>query len=85
MYHHRDRSNELTRTIHDRMPVILGERDYASWLSAAARQTELLQSLLKPFSSERMRAYPVSTAVNNPRNDSETCIEAVDVEAGRAG
>jgi putative SOS response-associated peptidase YedK len=78
-------ANELTRTIHDRMPVILGEQDYASWLSTAGRQTELLQSLLKPFPSERMRAYPVSTAVNNPRNDSEACIEAVDDQAGRAG
>jgi putative SOS response-associated peptidase YedK len=36
--------------------------------------------VLKPFSSELMRAYPVSTAVNNPRNDNETCIEGISAE-----
>jgi putative SOS response-associated peptidase YedK len=67
-------ANELTRPIHDRMPVILPEADYELWLSADARQAEHLQSLLKPFPSELIRAYPVSTEVNNPRNDSEKCI-----------
>jgi putative SOS response-associated peptidase YedK len=70
-------ANDLTRPIHDRMPVILGERDYALWLSADARQAELLQSLLKPFPSELMQTYPVSTEVNNPRNDTERCVQKV--------
>jgi putative SOS response-associated peptidase YedK len=74
-------ANDLTRPIHDRMPVILGERDYALWLSADGRQVEHLQSLLKPFPSELMQAYRVSTAVNNPRNDDEKCIEPISVEA----
>jgi len=70
-------ANELTRPIHGRMPVILPEEDYELWLSADARQAEHLQSLLKPFPSERMRAYPVSTEINNPRNDNDKCIEEV--------
>jgi putative SOS response-associated peptidase YedK len=73
-------ANDLTRPIHDRMPVILSEQDYALWLSVDGRQTEHLQRVLKPFSSELMRAYPVSTAVNNPRNDNETCIEGISAE-----
>jgi putative SOS response-associated peptidase YedK len=70
-------ANDLTRPIHDRMPVILPEEEYELWLSAAPRQAEHLQSLLKPFPSELMRAYPVRTEVNNPRNDTEKCIEEV--------
>jgi len=73
-------ANELTRPIHDRMPVILPETDYELWLSADARQAEHLQSVLRPFPSELMRAYPVSTEVNNPRNDSEMCVEEIMTE-----
>jgi putative SOS response-associated peptidase YedK len=74
-------ANELTRAIHDRMPVILEGQDYELWLSAEGRQVEHLQSVLKSFPSEQMQAYPVSTAVNNPKNDSETCIEPMAAEA----
>lgn len=74
-------ANELTRAIHDRMPVILEGQDYELWLSAEGRQVEHLQSVLKSFPSEQMQAYPVSTAVNNPKNESETCIEPMAAEA----
>ena len=33
--------------------------------------------MLKPYPAEDMEAYPISTVVNNPRNETKDCIEAV--------
>jgi putative SOS response-associated peptidase YedK len=61
--------NELTGAIHDRMPVILHPRDHRKWLDPAPQTPENLQPLLKPFPTEAMTAYPVSTLVNKATND----------------
>lgn len=61
--------NELTGSIHDRMPVILHPRDYRKWLDVAPQTPESLQPLIKPFPAEAMTAYPVSTLVNKTTND----------------
>ena len=61
--------NELTGAIHDRMPVILHPRDYRKWLDPAPQTPENLQPLIKPFPTEAMTAYPVSTLVNKATND----------------
>jgi len=71
-------ANELMQTIHDRMPVILHEEDYSAWLDPGKQNASELQTLLKPFDSELMRAYPVSTRVNNARNDSVELLEPVE-------
>lgn len=60
-------ANSLVAPIHDRMPVILADDVWTAWL-APETQPEELQSLLQPFPAEAMRAWPVSKAVNNPRN-----------------
>ena len=67
-------ANELMAPIHNRMPVILEPKDYATWLNAAPT-TELLLPLLKPLSADQMEAYRVSKSVNNPRNQGEKLIE----------
>ena len=61
--------NELTGAIHDRMPVILHPRDYAKWLDPAPQTPENLQPLIKPFPTDAMTAYPVSTRVNKATED----------------
>lgn len=68
-------TNELVGTLHDRMPVILAPQDYDLWLDPAIQKVERLESLLRPYPSEEMTAYPVSTRVNNPANDSPECVE----------
>ena len=68
-------ANELIGTLHDRMPVILAPQDYDLWLDPGIREAERLQSLLHAYPSEEMAAYPVSTRVNNPANDSPECVE----------
>jgi putative SOS response-associated peptidase YedK len=66
-------ANKLMRPLHDRMPVI--PKDYAAWLDQTPRPKEELLSLLRPFPNEAMQAVPVSTTVNNPRNQGPGCIE----------
>ena len=52
-------ANALTRTIHDRMPVLLDKADIESWLNGAGG-TELL----RPTAEDRLRVWPVSRRVN---------------------
>ena len=63
-------ANEFMHPIHDRMPVILEAADYDQWLQGSD-----VEQLLKPFPSDAMTAYPVSTYVNSPKNDDPACIE----------
>jgi putative SOS response-associated peptidase YedK len=65
-------ANELTRDIHDRMPVILEPADYDRWLSGAGGE-----ELLRPYPSEKMRRYPVSRAVGNVKNTEPELIAPI--------
>jgi putative SOS response-associated peptidase YedK len=67
--------NDLIRTFHHRMPVILPHEVYPVWLDPAIEEPDRLQPLLRPYPPEAMTAYPVSPRVNNPANDSPACIE----------
>lgn len=67
--------NGLMQPIHNRMPVILHSKDYDQWLDPQVQKREQLQPLLRPYDKETMQAYPVSTTVNSPRNESATCVE----------
>jgi hypothetical protein len=67
-------ANELMRPLHDCMPVIFGPMDYAAWLDQTPRPKAGFLSLLRAFSSEAMKAVPISTIVNNPRNQGPGCI-----------
>lgn len=69
-------ANDLMRPIHERMPVILASDNWNTWLESDAKDTQALQNLLKPYPAEDMVTWPVSTKVNNPRNDSVECLES---------
>ena len=58
------------------MPVILAPADHAGWLGED--QVRDMAELLRPYPSEALRAYRVSTAVNNVRNDGPGCVEAAE-------
>ncbi|MEU5163649.1 SOS response-associated peptidase [Streptomyces sp. NPDC020875] len=55
--------------IHPRMPLMLTPDRWADWLDPARTEVEDLRSLLVPPPEGLMRAYPVSTAVSNVRNN----------------
>lgn len=67
--------NRLMSDIHNRMPVILRAEDEAEWLDRENMNVSSLLKLLQPYESEKMRAYPVSAAVGNVRNDYPELLE----------
>ncbi len=67
-------ANELTKPIHDRMPVILAPQVYDTWMDPDLTDPGRLKAFLKPYPSERMLAYPVSKEVNDPKNDQPELI-----------
>jgi putative SOS response-associated peptidase YedK len=72
-------ANDALRPLHDhdRMPVILPEDEYDRWLDPKCDDPSKVGELLKPYPAEEMTAFPVSTLVNSPRNDSSACIDPV--------
>ncbi len=69
-------ANELTSSIHDRMPVILEDVDYDLWLDTAVQDRAQLEPLLRPYDSTEMQAMPIGTHVNSVKNDDPGCIES---------
>ncbi|MEA5563916.1 SOS response-associated peptidase [Anabaena sp. UHCC 0399] len=67
-------ANELLQPIHDRMPVIIDPKDYDLWLDPEVQTPQPLQSLLSPYPTAAMTAYPVSKLVNSPKHNSPECI-----------
>jgi putative SOS response-associated peptidase YedK len=67
-------ANDATRKIHDRMPVLLGAKDYDAWLSGEAG-TEVLS----PAPNDLLRMWPVSKRVNvsGHGDDDPTLIEPI--------
>lgn len=66
--------NEMMAPIHNRMPVIIEPADYGLWLDPGDRPEDGLH-LLRPYPADKMRFYPVSTFVNNARNEGDQCIQ----------
>ena len=67
-------ANATMQPIHDRMPVILNPAQYNTWLDVEHFNRAQLEALLVPYGG-KLEAYPVSKAVNSPRNDDPSCIE----------
>lgn len=67
-------ANTLMAKLHTRMPAMLLPEDEARWLNPDISLKEAI-SLLKPYPAPKMRAYPVSSLVNNPKNEGPQLIE----------
>jgi putative SOS response-associated peptidase YedK len=67
-------ANTMMEPIHSRMPVILPKEAEETWLHADTGILTL-KGLLKPYRSEFMESYEVSTRVNNFRNDIPEVLE----------
>ena len=68
--------NALMKRIHNRMPVILSQKDEAKWLDPENHNTTSLQKLLKPCEAKLLEAYEVSSAVNSPKNNRAEILSA---------
>ena len=69
--------NSMMEAIHNRMPVILPEETYSLWLQPGEGDSKKLVEILQPYPAVEMSAYPVSTLVNNPRNEAPACIQPI--------
>lgn len=69
------RANERIAQLHDRMPVILPQGAWATWLNPRSVETGELHALLVPSDEEPLEIYPVVGLVNNVRNDSPALVE----------
>ena len=65
--------NDLMEPIHNRMPVILHRQDYDRWL-AVADPAQMPLDLLRPYPAKEMKAWKVSRAVGNTRNNDASLI-----------
>jgi putative SOS response-associated peptidase YedK len=64
------------KTGHDRMPVIIKKQDYQRWLEPGDEARPPID-LIRPFDSDRMKAWRVDRRVNNVRNNEPWLIEPV--------
>ena len=77
--------NEVMATIHDRMPVILPESAWDAWLDRDNDDLDLLGKLLVPADPALTVLRPISTEVNNVRNNGPQLLDEVDPGAPDAG
>lgn len=68
------RANATVGALHDRMPVILDERDADEWMFPG-NGMEWVRWLLRPAPDGLLRSRPVSEAVNNVANDGPGLLE----------
>ncbi|GLW06314.1 DUF159 family protein [Microtetraspora sp. NBRC 13810] len=71
--------DELGR-IHDRMPMLVEPDRWADWLDPHLTEPDRARALLVPASPDRLAAHPVSTAVNNVRNNGPELLERQEPE-----
>lgn len=69
-------ANEVTRPIHDRMPVIIENEEHDRWLDPDLPTEDAVQ-LLDPYPAHAMAAVRVSKAVNSWRNEDSSLIEPI--------
>lgn len=77
--------NTTLADVHDRMPVIVPEDDWGRWLDRDDHDLVALQELLVPASDGLLTITPVSTDVNNVRNNSPELLEPVEALPAESG
>lgn len=69
---------------HDRSPLILEDEAAAAWLDPALSADDL-RAFFKPYESEHLEAYRVSTLANQARNKTEAVCAAIAPPVPQAG
>ncbi len=62
-------ANEKISQLHDRMPVIVQKKYYNLWLDTKTRDKNLLQQVMRPYSSQVLEIHSVSLRANSPDNE----------------
>jgi putative SOS response-associated peptidase YedK len=75
-------ANDVVAKIHDRMPVVLPESAWDLWLSGENHDVDALSRLLVPAPDADIEAWPVSTLVNKPDNNSPENVQPISLDSG---
>lgn len=67
-------ANALMATLHDRMPVVLDEKDWPVWLGEEEGD---YAAVMQPYDAEQMEMYRVSRDVSYVKNDGPSLVERV--------
>jgi len=70
-------SNQLVGRIHDRMPVILGPRGRAAWLTESPEPLPV-DSIFRPYPAASMESCRVSVRVNKVGSEDPGLVDPVD-------
>jgi putative SOS response-associated peptidase YedK len=62
-------ANELVAPLHDRMPVILQEKDWPAWLGEVQASNDDLKGMLRPAPPDQLQVWPVDRRVGNVKNE----------------
>jgi putative SOS response-associated peptidase YedK len=62
-------ANKLMSAIHHRMPVILPESAWDTWLDPRVDDVDRLAGILVPAPDDLLRMWPVDSAVSSPRSN----------------
>jgi putative SOS response-associated peptidase YedK len=71
--------NELLEPIHNRMPVVLAEDSWDTWLSVDNHDTDALAKLIAPMPAAELEAWTVSTLVNKADNNGPELLDRVSI------
>jgi putative SOS response-associated peptidase YedK len=61
-------SSEDLRFIHDRMPVVIEQKNFTRWLDCKSQEPRHVADLMKPAQADFFEAIPVSEKVNHVAN-----------------
>jgi putative SOS response-associated peptidase YedK len=74
------RANGMMAPVHDRMPVMLAEDEWDTWLDVRIHDTAALEPLLEPPPDDLLEMWPVSARVNKADNDDADLVARVEPE-----
>ncbi|WP_340104719.1 SOS response-associated peptidase [Rhodohalobacter sp. 8-1] len=68
-------ANKPMQELHDRMPALLLQEEFNTWLDPSFNDTEALQDLIRPWPDDDIKFYRVNKEVGNVSNNRPELIE----------
>jgi len=73
-------ANKLMAKIYNRMPVIVPLKNYDTWLDPMFLDTSNFKTMLRPFTAQPMKAWPVSRSMTEGKNSKASCVKKMGME-----
>lgn len=70
-------ANKMIEPLHDRMPVMLEQKDWQRWLDSEMTDPSQLVDLYESRPWDNLQYWPVTTEMNSPRFNSPECIAPI--------